>query len=326
MEAPMTTTLTTTRRFLLAALLLLPVSACGPADEIEDASEPSDADLASATTTLDPAVNYYDRKTMITLLQKKHPSAAGFADRNAGILLQTDWQITSGRAVPAVWWPAVNWTLTVFQFQTRMARGDFPGVVVKNLTKYVLPTSVATAANAYYATVDDYTAKAPAMTYKDRAAREFYIQKLMWDYHIAAITQGLQNAAPDLAKLPLAEQTFAMAWGDGFVDLLAAANFPTDYSTISSLQALLPPTTVLSMNEYDLAKASPAGLTTAQRTAMIAMNEIYKFQKASNRALTGPLRVLGSTQAGAVAAKGILLDALKQGGNVIAFLKQKLGL
>ena len=69
---------------------------------------------------LDPGRSYEDRLALTALLEDAHPypgagTVHAWPDHRAGIVLQTEWQLASGRATTGSngqldgWWPNVNY-------------------------------------------------------------------------------------------------------------------------------------------------------------------------------------------------------------------------
>ena len=113
---------------------------------------------------LDPTRSYADRLALMAMLESAHPypgsGTDAWPDHRAGIVLQTEWQLASGRTTRAAnglldgWWPNVNWTLSVWQFQAQQRfRGEFSGVEViePELPRFDMPDSVGRMWADYYA-------------------------------------------------------------------------------------------------------------------------------------------------------------------------------
>ncbi len=271
---------------------------------------------------LSPHASYADRIELLGLLAERHPYPAGWPDQRAGILLQTKWQNRSGRALAdgsgrlTSFWPAANWTLTVWQLEALQRRGELADVALAERA-LPLPDEVADAILGYYDALD--AARAGG---SERADAWPALQRRMWTFHVRAIARGLDAAANELRALPPGEARFAEAWGHGLVGLLAAVNFPTEFDTIRPLQALLP-SRLVQPADWDPAAASD--LSVAQRGTLTAMRALFEAERDGGGRLARRLADAAATGAGARAAANHLLEALAFGGaGAAAFLDARL--
>jgi hypothetical protein len=278
---------------------------------------------------LRPERSYADRLELLGLLAERHPYPEGWADQRAGILLQTEWQARSGRALASAngrldtWWPIANWTLTVWQLEALQRRGEL-GEVTLAERPLALPDEVAAEILAYYDRLDELQRTKVARDVT--AAAE--LQRLLWAFHVHAIEHGLRHGEPHLGALPEAEARFAEAWGRCLVGLLAAVNARTELEAVRGMQEMLPPR-LLRADDWDPAAPSdlPTALSGAQRRTLTAMRAFYESEQASLGELERALRAAAATPAGARQAAKQLFATLSFGGaDAPALLRVQLGL
>lgn len=242
-----------------------------------------------------PASSYDDRLALLDLLVEHHPypgagTDGAWPDHRAGITLQTQWQAASGRATRDAdgdldgWWPNVNWTLSVWQFEAQQRhRGDLADVPLglPDDARFAMPEDVGRMWAAYYEAIDrahDDVA-AGRLTPRQESERARELQQMMWDVHVAAVHEGLRRNVNHMNRLPPGENRFAISWGLTAVEYLAAANLPSDADTIGRMQTLLLPMRTVMPGDYG--EALPADLTWHQHTALHGMDLLHEIQLAT---------------------------------------------
>lgn len=210
---------------------------------------------------LDPTVGYESRLEMVALLQARYPLPVNFPDPLDGIVIQTEWQHDSLRGIDpdsgefGGWWPNLNWALTVWPFvalQDGLGEFDDVHVVIPEDWRFDLPPDVASDMGAYFlhrAHLSERLASGAAGL-QERRALAAQAQDLMWTYHTSAIRRTLSLNESELALLPDGEREFARAWGATWVELLAAANFPTDAATVEFVQGSAIPQRIVEPADY----------------------------------------------------------------------------
>ena len=264
---------------------------------------------------LSPERSYADRLQLLQILAEKHPYPAGWADQRAGIVLQTKWQDRSGRAIAGEdgrltsWWPTANWTLTVWQLEALQERGDLKDVELAE-RPWPLPPAVASSLHEYYDRLDAATPEADV---------RFELQRLLWQFHVAAIQIGLSQSEPELQKLGAAEARFAESWGRCMVGLLAAVNFPTEFENVRGMQRMLP-SRLLKDEDWNGA----SDLSEPQKNTMVAMRALFEFER-NGGDLEKRLSLASRDPAGARAMQNHLFETLAFGGqNAPEFLRARL--
>lgn len=269
--------------------------ACAPAAEPTPAQARADVGPdAGEVTVLDPSRSYPDRLRLLELLEQRHPYPDGWPDHRAGIELQTAWQLRSGRTTTDDaglldgWWPNVNYTLSVWQFQAQQQLlGEFPEVrVVTNAdARFDMPEHVAEGWVAYYEAIDAARADADAglLVPTEASARARDLQRKMWAVHVDAVHAGLAVNEDRLASLPPGEDRFSTSWGVTAVDFLAVANFPSDEENIDRTQRALLPERIVTADDYE--PGGGADLSWHQRQALFGMERLHESEQQTGGAL-----------------------------------------
>lgn len=245
---------------------------------------------------LDPTASYDDRVAMLAILADEHPypgagTDGAWPDHRAGIVLQTEWQSASGRATRDGsgrvdgWWPNVNWTLSVWQFEAQQRyRGGFGdiAIVVPGDPRFALPEDVGRGWAEYYDAIDRAREDVAAgrLTPRQESERARELQQMMWDVHVAAVREGLARNGDRAGVLAPGEDRFAVSWGYTAVEFIAAANFPSDAGSIGRMQELLLPLRPVVPGDYD--DAGPPDLTWHQHMAVHAMEVLHEVEAASD--------------------------------------------
>ncbi len=257
------------------------------------------------TRLLHPERSYADRLELLAILAAAHPYPTAIGDQRAGIVAQTKWQERSGRAIAdgdgrlTTWWPLANWTLTVWQLEALQRRGELAEVAV---AEPILPLSddVADAIVDYYDRLDAARAG---------SGDAFALQRALWRFHVRAIERGLALAAACLPTLPAAEVRFAESWGYCLVNLLAAANAPTDHEAIRGMQRLLPSRLVVDDDWQTAAGDDP------QRRVLVGIRALFDAERSSDGEFATRLAAAATTPDGARSAAMALWQALAFGGS-----------
>lgn len=297
------------RSLTLCAALVL-VSACAPGGAPDESSDEYEQSLA---IILRPSERYEDRLKVIELLQAAHPYPAGVADARDGIRLQTEWQLSSGRAAPDPstgridsWWGDVNYTLSVWQLLAlQQVRGEFSNVVVEGAP--VVPSEVASKIVDLYDAID-LAREQPGAQGSAHETRE-HLQKLMWTFHVASVHAGLPKAEKNFAKLPSGEREFAESWGYTLVDLIAIINFPTNEAAVGTINAMLLPQRVVRPEDFELTE--PTDLPYAQRLGIAGIDKVHQFEKWSGGLLSKGLMKFADAHDRVEMAQHLLIEALQ---------------
>lgn len=316
--------MTALRSLALVLLVLLASVVAGCAAPLEDDAESTRAALSERV--LDPARSYDDRLAILDLLAKRHPAPTSWPDARRGIYVQTEWQRDSGRATKVGdrlwgWWPNINYTLTAWQMIVlQQRRGEFRDIrlVVYDDARFAVPEDVAQAILAFYDALDAARARANAPAH-ERIELQMRLQTKMWAMHEAALELGIARFDGLRGSLPPGERDFAGSWA-GLVDLLTAANFPTEEYLVDRINELVLPQHLVEADDYNVLRRTDLPLLA--RTGVVAVRLLSEFERRTGGLLGKLLRRMARTAQGAHDAAHYLVEALRHGSeNPVAFLR-----
>lgn len=226
--------------------------------------------MEPAAPAADPSLTlnvdrYPDRLTVLNLLSAAYPLPAGFLDPMQGDFIQTQWQLTSGRAANP-WWSRINFALTVWRFEALQSRGEFPDVHLEGTLQLPLPETVRRDLFAYYDAIRAIRTVADAA--------EVRLQELFWTAHEDTVAAATASAVALVPALPPGESDFALGWGKVMVKVLAGADFFTDRHFVGPLNADLLPQRVCDSADAD--PLQPSDLPVPQRATVLMITELYR--------------------------------------------------
>lgn len=297
-------------------------------------STPSEAHPA-LDGAFDPARSYSDRIILLERVAKDHPypfagTRLAWPDQRDGIVMQTKWQLDSGRATRSDedtlwgWWPNVNYTLSAWQAIILQDRGELDDI---ELVEYVdqerfgpSPDARA-AALAYYDELDLVRVRAERGLLSEvqtRAAQE-RLQQLLWKFHSEALEDGLARNEDVLRELPLGERRFSTAWGYTAVEILTTINLPTSGELIGPMNELLLPRRIL--RDSDLDARLPSDLPQSQRIGATSLVLLDEFERASGDRVLETMKRLVSSTPDIGRRLGDAILAVLRGDNIIEILR-----
>lgn len=316
--------MTTLRASGLVLLFVLSCLASACAAPLEDDAASTGAALSERV--LDPSRSYDDRLALLDLLSKRHPAPPSWPDARRGIYIQTEWQRDSGRATKvngrlSGWWPNINYTLTAWQMLVlQQRRGEFADIRIVGYedAHLAIPENVAQSVLSFYDALDAARARASAPAH-ERIELEMTLQTKMWTMHQAALAVGLERFDGLRSSLPAGERDFAGSWA-GLVDLLTAANFPTEEYLIQRINELVLPQHLVEPDDYNVLRRTD--LPVIARTGVVAVRLLAEFERRTGGLLGKLLRKMARTAQGAHDAAHYLVEALRHGSdNPVTFLR-----
>ncbi len=295
---------------LALSLLALSSAACTAPDADSQGYDQTEV------VRLDPTRSYDDRLELLDRLERAHPMPEGWVDARDGLRVQTAWQQDSGRGDPDEngtlkhWWGNGNWTLSVWQMQVlQQERGEFSNIDLVRWKDYEPTQKVTDTLLAYYDAVD----ASHRLTDLSSAAQHLEtheLQRLMWEFHVAAIESALAQNEEYLEALPDGERDFATSFGVTMVDLFAVVNMPTDGGLLGPLADMTMPDRLVIEDDYDL--TIDTDLPWDQRLTIIAIDRIHSFEQWTNGLLRKALGVFVKGTETAELATHLVLEAMQE--------------
>ena len=166
---------------------------------------------------------------LIVACEQSHPASSVLLK---GILLQLDWQWSSGRWGLATgkgdgWWELANRTLTTWVTSIASQQGVIKSRPIGTDRMSEIPRAVRNAWSTYFDAL------------QSGESSKSNLDRLYWTAHEACLDEISAHYNDELVKLPNREQSFAKAW-IRLVRVLVAIRFSPKFSSLKKLQGLLP--------------------------------------------------------------------------------------
>ncbi|KAM9676048.1 protein LEG1 homolog [Dama dama] len=290
----------------------------------------SDYSVENGKYIIDPWV-YPKRMGMYKILLNKTASYfEKFAPDNEqnflwGLALQHGWQFTSGRLVDPTqttdcgyesgdrlcisvdsWWADLNYFLCALPFLAAVDAGimgiSSDQVLLvpppKDQTKFCL--SASSCQLSYPSSMRKWNAlykhlQSPSSSFED-------LLKYMWEAHVSTLNDGYKIFEDRFEYYSKPEAGFGKDWSV-FVDYVAAANFPTIFSTVSAFQKALPPRVLVDGDRAPFI----SDFTDVQNIVLLGLNLVGEVDRATGSLSLTLWKILMKTQA----AKTLLLKFLE---------------
>ncbi|XP_043745773.1 protein LEG1 homolog [Cervus elaphus] len=268
----------------------------------------SDYSVENGKYIIDPWV-YPKRMGMYKILLNKTASYfEKFAPDNEqnflwGLALQHGWQFTSGRLVDPTqttdcgyesgdrlcisvdsWWADLNYFLCALPFLAAVDAGimgiSSDQVLLvpppKDQTKFCL--SASSCRLSYPSSMRKWNAlykhlQSPSSSFED-------LLKYMWEAHVSTLNDGYKIFEDRFEYYSKPEAGFGKDWSV-FVDYIAAANFPTIFSTVSAFQKALPPRVLVDGDRAPFI----SDFTDLQNVVLLGLNLVGEVDRATGKGL-----------------------------------------
>lgn len=218
--------------------------------------------MAAMTVDVDA---YESRLKILDMLSAAFSVPSYAPDPMGGDMIQTKWQLTSGRSGNP-WWNKINFCITVWRLQALQTRGDFASIILGGALQVPLPNDVARQVLRYYDAVLQFRGGArpnPAL-----------LQLLFWIVHSHTVKRAMHAAKTQQSSLPRGEREFALGWGQVMVKVLAEVNFPTVRAVIGRINLDDLPQRICDAADIDATR--PSDLPPAQRMTVLAIASLYR--------------------------------------------------
>uniref|UniRef100_A0A4W2EIW4 Protein LEG1 homolog n=1 Tax=Bos indicus x Bos taurus TaxID=30522 RepID=A0A4W2EIW4_BOBOX len=287
----------------------------------------SDYSVENGKYIIDPWV-YPKRMGMYKILLNKTANYfEKFAPDNEqnflwGLPLQHGWQYKTGRLVDPTrmtdcgyesgdrlcisvdsWWADMNYFLCALPFLAAVDSGimgiSSNQVLLlppsKDQTKFCL--NVSSCQSSFPSTMRKWNAlykhlQSPSSSFKD-------LLKYLWEAHVSSLKDGYKIFEDRLEYYSKPEAGFGKDWCV-VLDYLAAASFPTIFSTVSEFQQALPPRVLVDGDKAPFI----SDFTDLQNIVLLGLNLLYKVDSSTGSLSLTIWKILMKTQA----AKMLLLE------------------